>query len=84
MTGSVVPHGTQGLRQCVFFFGSRDSVWQVWLRFNAGTVGPPLGMGKDEGLEILSEEQYHLRPAKTSGILWLPDFQFALHFSQRG
>ena len=47
-------------------------------------LGRRWGMGQDEGLESLSEEQYHFWPAKASGILWMLDFQFALRFSQRG
>ena len=30
------------------FFGSCDPVRQVWLCFNVGTAGSPLGMGQDK------------------------------------
>ena len=53
MAGSLVPHGIQRLRQCVFFFDTGDSVRHIWIGANVGKTGPEMGMGKNQGVAVL-------------------------------
>ena len=60
MAGSVVPYHIRRLRQCVFFFGSCDPVWQIWKRSNPGWLGKTLGLGEDEGMAFLYKDVWDL------------------------
>ncbi len=75
MAGPLVPHGLAGDRQCVFLFGACCSIRETWRRFDIGSLGTALGLGKDKGVEIFSEEWGFLRFAPSAGLLRLPHFQ---------
>ena len=75
MAGPLVPHGLAGDRQCVFLFGACRSIRETWRRFDIGGLGTTLGLGKDKGVEIFSEEWGCLRSAPSAGLLRLPHFQ---------
>ena len=48
---------------------------ETWRRFDIGNLGTTLGLGKDKGVEIFSEEWGCLRSAPSAGLLRLPHFQ---------
>ena len=75
MAGPLVPHGLAGDRQCVFLSGACSSIRETWRRFDIGSLGTALGLGKDKGVEIFSEEWGCLRSAPSAGLLRLPHFQ---------
>ena len=75
MAGPLVPHGLAGDRQCVFLSGACHSIRETWRRFDIGSLGTALGLGKDKGVEIFSEEWGCLRSAPSAGLLRLPHFQ---------
>jgi len=75
MAGPLVPHGLAGDRQCVFLSGACRSIRETWRRFDIGSLGTALGLGKDKGVEIFSEEWGCLRSAPSAGLLRLPRFQ---------
>ena len=75
MAGPLVPHGLAGDRQCVFLSGACRSIRETWRRFDIGSLGTALGLGKDKGVEIFSEEWGCLRSAPSAGLLRLPHFQ---------
>ena len=52
MAGPLVPHGLAGDRQCVFLSGACRSIRETWRRFDIGSLGTALGLGKDKGVEI--------------------------------
>jgi len=49
MAGPLVPHGLAGDRQCVFLSGACSSIRETWRRFDIGSLGTALGLGKDKG-----------------------------------
>ena len=59
----------------VFLSGACRSIRETWRRFDIGSLGTALGLGKDKGVEIFSEEWGCLRSAPSAGILRLPHFQ---------
>ena len=63
-----MPHGLAGDRQCVFLFGACCSIRETWRRFDSGSLGTALGLGKDKGVEIFSEEWGCLRSAPSAGL----------------
>lgn len=67
-----------------FLFGTGYPVWEIWLCFDAGTAGVPLGMGKDQSLAVLSKELHDICSSKASRVLRVSDFQFALQLRKRG
>lgn len=75
MAGPLVPHGLAGDRQYVFLSGACRSIRETWRRFDIGSLGTALGLGKDKGVEIFSEEWGCLRSAPSAGLLRLPHFQ---------
>ena len=75
MAGPLLPHGLAGDRQCVFLSGACRSIRETWRRFDIGSLGTALGLGKDKGVEIFSEEWGCLRSAPSAGLLRLPHFQ---------
>lgn len=55
MAGPLVPHGLAGDRQCVFLSGACRSIRETWRRFDIGSLGTALGLGKDKGVEIFQK-----------------------------
>lgn len=57
MAGPLVPHGLAGDRQCVFLSGACRSIRETWRRFDIGSLGTALGLGKDKGVEIFQKNE---------------------------
>ena len=75
MAGPLVPHSIRRTGQCVFFYSAGCSIRQLRRHINDGKTGSALGLGKDKGVEIFSEEWGCLRSAPSAGLLRLPHFQ---------
>ena len=52
MAGFLVPHSLAGDRQCVFLSGTGCPIGTIGCRFDIGSLGTALGLGKDKGMEI--------------------------------
>ena len=74
MAGSMVPHSLAGDRQCVFLSGTGCPIGTIGCRFDIGSLGTALGLGKDKGMEIFSEAWGCLRSVSSARGLWLSHF----------
>lgn len=61
-------------RNRLFFFNSCCPVWEIWRHFDFGNPGKALGLGKDKGMEILSEAWGCFLSAPSARFLWLSHF----------
>ena len=70
----LVPHSLAGDRQCVFLSGTGCPIGTIGCRFDIGSLGTALGLGKDKGMEIFSEAWGCLRSVSSARGLWLSHF----------
>ena len=74
MDGSLVPFRMGRSEQCVFFYGSDRSVWEIRGFTDIGNLGTALGLGKDKGMEIHEKAWGCLCSIPSSWFLWLSHF----------
>ena len=52
-----MPHCLAGTKKHLFALGAHGAVWLPGCRFDAGNIGPPLGLGKDQGMEVFQKHE---------------------------
>ena len=70
-----ISHSIRRFWQCVFFFGTDRTDWQIRCCTDFGNPGPALELGKDKSVAIFSETWGCFYAAPSSRRLWLSHFQ---------